>query len=76
MAGIHPKAVQTVMRHSTMTLTMGTNGHLFPGQEADTVALFPKILAGEPSTLLSTGTDDAMSPSDKSAARGTRTAAE
>lgn len=40
MAGAHPKAVQTVMRHSTITLTMDTYGHLFPGQEAETVARF------------------------------------
>ncbi|MDA1055668.1 MAG: site-specific integrase, partial [Planctomycetota bacterium] len=35
--GIHPKAVQVVMRHSTITLTMDVYGHLFPGQEADAV---------------------------------------
>jgi len=44
MAGAHPKAVQSVMRHSTITLTMDTYGHLFPGQEAETVALFPRMV--------------------------------
>ncbi|KAA5546997.1 tyrosine-type recombinase/integrase [Roseiconus nitratireducens] len=32
LAGEHPKVVQTVMRHATITLTMDTYGHLFPGQ--------------------------------------------
>ncbi len=43
-AGAHPKAVQTVMRHSSITLTMDTYGHLFPGQEAETVARFPDMI--------------------------------
>lgn len=38
MAGASPKAVQTVMRHRTITLTMDTYGHLFPSQEIETVA--------------------------------------
>jgi integrase len=42
-AGAHPKAVQTIMRHSTITLTMDTYGHLFPGQEADAIALLPRM---------------------------------
>lgn len=47
MAGAHPKSVQSVMRHSTIVLTMDTYGHLFPGQEADTVALFPNMVGDE-----------------------------
>ena len=47
MAGASPKAVQALMRHSTITLTMDTYGHLFPGQEAETVARFPRMLTGE-----------------------------
>ncbi|MBI3862791.1 MAG: site-specific integrase, partial [Planctomycetia bacterium] len=27
MAGAHPKAVQAIMRHSTIVLTMDTYGH-------------------------------------------------
>ena len=46
MAGAHPKAVQTVMRHSSITLTMDTYGHLFPGQEAETIARLPAVLTG------------------------------
>ena len=56
MAGAHPKAVQSVMRHSTITLTMDTYGHLFPGQDAATVARLPNMLASEPIALRPTGT--------------------
>jgi integrase len=45
MAGAHPKAVQTTMRHSAITLTMDTYGHLFPGQEFETVSLLPTMLS-------------------------------
>ncbi|MEL6898745.1 MAG: tyrosine-type recombinase/integrase, partial [Planctomycetota bacterium] len=30
MRGVHPKTIQTIMRHKTITLTMDTYGHLFP----------------------------------------------
>ena len=59
MGGAHPKAVQAVMRHSTITLTMDTYGHLFPGQEAETVARLPEMLAKEPEARGATGTEDA-----------------
>ena len=55
MAGAHPKAVQSVMRHSAITLTMDTYGHLFPGQDAATVAMFPTMV--KPSPLMVTGTE-------------------
>jgi len=58
MAGAHPKAVQAVMRHSTITLTMDTYGYLFPGQEAETVARFPRMLGDAPEELKATGTAD------------------
>ncbi|MBN2474708.1 MAG: hypothetical protein JXB62_08870, partial [Pirellulales bacterium] len=41
---VHPKTVQSVMRHSTITLTMDTYGHLFPGQEAEAVSRFPVMV--------------------------------
>jgi Phage integrase family len=59
MNGAHPKAVQSVMRHSTITLTMDTYGHLFPGQDAATVARFPSMMASEPVALRATGTEGA-----------------
>ncbi|MBI3865403.1 MAG: tyrosine-type recombinase/integrase [Planctomycetia bacterium] len=48
MAGAHPKAVQAIMRHSTIVLTMDTYGHLFPGQEAETISRLPKMMAAPP----------------------------
>ena len=60
MSGADPKVVQTVMRHSSITLTMDTYGHLFPGQEADAVANFPDMLSVGPEALRATGTDDAV----------------
>ncbi len=56
MTGAHPKVIQSVMRHSSITLTMDTYGHLFPGQEADAVARLPLML-GELRQMQATGTD-------------------
>ncbi len=60
MAGVHPKVVQTVMRHSVITLTMDTYGHLFPGQDAAAVGALPSMMNGprdETEALAATGTD-------------------
>ena len=43
-AGASPKEVQTLMRHQTITLTMDTYGHLFQGQEAETVKRLRPLL--------------------------------
>ncbi len=40
LKGAHPKAIQSVMRHSSIVLTMDMYGHLIPGQEAETIELF------------------------------------
>jgi len=37
LQGNHPKAIQAVMRHSSITLTMDTYGHLLPDQHADAI---------------------------------------
>lgn len=58
MTGAHPKAVQSVMRHSTIVLTMDTYGHLFPGQEAETVARLPNMLTDPAEAMQATGTPD------------------
>jgi len=66
LAGASPKEVQTLMRHSTITLTMDTYGHLFPGQESQTVRRLPSMLQPlEAEAIRATGTDDhtAGSPS-------------
>ena len=59
ITGACPKAVRPVMRHSTITLTKDTCGHLFPGQKADAVARLPGIMGDDPEALRATGTDDA-----------------
>lgn len=43
MAGVHPKKIQRVMRHSTITLTMDTYGYLFPNAEAETIDSMPDV---------------------------------
>jgi len=58
MAGASPKAVQAVMRHSSITLTMDTYGHLFPGEEAATIARLPSMLTDAPEAARATGTAD------------------
>jgi integrase len=35
--GVHPKTIQSVMRHKSITLTMDVYGHLFPGAEPEAV---------------------------------------
>ena len=58
MTGAHPKAVQAVMRHSSITLTMDTYGHLFPGQDAESVRRLSGYMEGSGSeALAATGTD-------------------
>ena len=44
LAGCHPKVVQAVMRHSTITLTMDAYGHLFPGQVTDAIKKLPDMM--------------------------------
>ncbi len=46
----------TDYRPSFSPLTMDTYGHLFPGQEAETVARFPRMLGDAPEDLRATGT--------------------
>jgi hypothetical protein len=74
MAGEHPKVVQTVMRHCSITLTMDTYGHLFPGQEADAVGRLKGWLANaKTEALQATGTHD-PAPEARSAWRSARDA--
>ncbi len=57
LANVHPKVVQTVMRHSSITLTMDTYGHLFPGQESDAVQQMRGVMTDATEALQATGTD-------------------
>ena len=75
MTGAHPKVVQQVMRHSSITLTMDTYGHLFPGQEADAVARMRDMLSPEPpAALAATGTDAVVPEQQETAQRPGRSA--
>jgi hypothetical protein len=58
-----------VMRHASITLTMDTYGHMFPGHQAKTVARLAEMLGGTPATLRATGTNDAAGEGSKSAQR-------
>jgi len=77
MSGVHPKVVQTVMRHSTITLTMDTYGNLFPGQEAEAVGK-PGLLLGCVDAVLAeqegttTGTTEDAIPCDTEAQLATQ----
>jgi integrase len=59
-SGAQVKTVQTVMRHSTITLTMDTYGHLMPGQEVNAVEELGQYFDTTdevPPVLVMTGTD-------------------
>jgi hypothetical protein len=60
MAPLQTKPVESGVG-STITLTMDTYGHLFPGQEAETVARLPEMLGSGPEAVRATGTYDATS---------------
>ncbi len=51
LQGVHPNIIKTVMRHSTITLTMDTYGHLLPDQHADAVDGMARMMEGEKSPL-------------------------
>ena len=42
-SGAHPKVAQSIMRHSTIELTMSRYTHVFAGQEADALAALPDL---------------------------------
>jgi integrase len=42
-AGVHPKVIQTIMRHSDINLTMSRYTHVFRGQESEAVAKLPNF---------------------------------
>ncbi len=56
MRGVQPKVIQSVMRHSSITLTLDTYGHLIAGAEAAAVASTADMTAVG-TVLAATGTD-------------------
>ena len=56
-SGVHPKTAQSIMRHSTIDLTMSRYTHVFAGQEAQAVASLPDFSAPSGEAQRATGTD-------------------
>jgi len=56
-AGVHPKTVQEIMRHSDINLTMGTYTHLQDSDKTDAINKLPKIQITK-KKLAKTGTMD------------------
>ena len=57
LADVNIKTVQAVMRHSTITLTMDTYGHLMPGAESQAVANVEAMINPVNHRLSATGTN-------------------
>ena len=55
-SGAHPKVVQQILRHSTITLTMDRYSHLFEGAESEAVNKLPGLGGPEPEAQPATGT--------------------
>jgi len=66
IGGASPKAIQTLMRHSAITLTLDTYGHLLPDEAAETVGRMPTVQA---LPLRLTGTADAPAVDPATAGR-------
>ncbi len=59
-SGVHPKVVQSIMRHSDINLTMSRYTHIFRGQESEAVAGLPDLSlpSKEKQKAVATGTDN------------------
>jgi integrase len=55
MAGCNVKVIQSIMRHSTITLTLDTYGHLMPGAEQEAAAQLSVILSQPLRTIATHG---------------------
>jgi hypothetical protein len=72
--GAFPKVVQQVMRHSNISLTMDTYGHLFPGEEAAAVGRLERVFGTGSVSEAPTGTEN-LTAEARSARRSARDAA-
>ena len=59
-AGVHPRLVQSIMRHSDINLTMNAYTHTFRGQESEAIENLPDLSlpSRESQKNRKTGTDD------------------
>ena len=55
-AGVHPRTIQSVMRHSTVALTMDRYSHILTGQEAQAINALPDFKDPQDETVRATGT--------------------
>ncbi len=56
--GVHPKTIQTIMRHGDINLTMTRYGHTLRGQTAEAVGKLPSLSLGDLEAKILTGTDE------------------
>ena len=57
-SGVHPKVAQSIMRHSTIDLTMSRYTHTLRGQESEAVAKLPDLSLPGKQIQKATRTDD------------------
>ncbi len=57
-SGVHPKVIQSIMRHGDINLTMSRYTHIFRGQESDAVAKLPDFSTSSNRQQVATGTDN------------------
>ena len=43
MSGVHPKVIQSIMRHSDINLTMSRYTHIFKSQESEAIGKLPDL---------------------------------
>jgi len=55
LKGVHVGVIKTVMRHSSITLTMDTYGHLLPDQHSEAIGVMASML-NDQNPLAATGT--------------------
>ena len=57
-SGAHPKVVQSILRHSSIELSMNRYTHIFRGQESKAIANLPDLSLPSKQNQKATGTDD------------------
>jgi len=70
-SGVHPKIVQSLMRHSDINLTMSRYTHIFAGQESQAVAELPDLSLSSKQSRRATGTYDVKPETTNSEAETT-----
>ncbi len=69
-AGVHPKVIQRVMRHSTITLTMDRYTHAFKSDEAEAIQKLPDLSQFGDVSRSATGTLGPNDPESLAPKRG------